>query len=74
MHDDAARIYHHSKRAAEEFSVLPPNAKYCVGLARYFQSPLNDFAALGSDITAISLEEDDQQLVCIYLLLLSLFN
>ena len=66
--DDVARIYHHSKRAAEEFSALPPNAKYCVGLARYVQSPLNEFAALGSDITAIALDEDNQHLVCIYLL------
>ena len=74
VHDDVARIYHHSKRAAEEFSALPPNAKYCVGLARYVQSPLNEFAALGPDITAISLDEDNQHLVCIYLLLLSLFN
>ena len=61
--DDVARIYQHSKRAADEFSALPPNAKYCVGLARYVQSPLNEFAALGPDITAISLDEDNQHLV-----------
>jgi transcription elongation factor SPT6 len=72
--DDVARIYQHSKRAAEEFSALPPNAKYCVGLARYVQSPLNEFAALGPDIAAISLDEDNQHLVYIYLLLFSLFN
>ena len=72
--DDVARIYQHSKRAAEEFSALPPNAKYCVGLARYVQSPLNEFAALGPDIAAISLDEDNQHLVHIYLLLFSLFN
>ena len=59
MHDDsdAARIYHHSKRAAEKFSALSSNAKYYMGLlvARYAQSPFNEFAALGPDtITAIS--------------------
>lgn len=61
--DDVARIYQHSRRAADEFGALSPTAKYCVGLARYTQSPLNEFAALGSDITAITLSEDDQHLV-----------
>ncbi|KAH6891839.1 hypothetical protein BKA70DRAFT_1440796 [Coprinopsis sp. MPI-PUGE-AT-0042] len=60
--DNVARIYHRA-RAAEEFGSLSLNAKYCVGLARYIQSPLNDFAALGSDITAIAFEEEDQHLV-----------
>lgn len=63
VHDDIARIYQHSKRAAEEFSALSPTAKYCVGLARYAQSPLNEFAALGPDISAISFDEDNQNLV-----------
>jgi len=62
-HDDVARIYQHSKRAADEFSALSPTAKYCVGLARYVQSPLNEFAALGSDITTISFSDDHQNLV-----------
>jgi len=61
--DDVARIYQHSKRAAEEFSALSPIAKYCVGLARYTQSPLNEYASMGADITAIAFEEDDQHLV-----------
>jgi transcription elongation factor SPT6 len=61
--DEVARIYQHSKRAADEYSALSPTAKYCVGLARYTQSPLIEYAALGPDITAISFEEDDQHLV-----------
>ena len=61
--DDVARIYQHSSRATSEFSSLPTTARYCVGLARYAQSPLNEFAALGSDITTIALEDDDQHLV-----------
>lgn len=61
--DEVARIYQHSKRADEEFSALPPLAKYCIGLARFVQSPLNEYAALGSDITAITFNEDYQQLV-----------
>jgi transcription elongation factor SPT6 len=63
VHDDVARIYQHSKRAEVEFSALSPTAKYCVGLARYIQSPLNEYATLGADITAIAFEEDDQYLV-----------
>ncbi|KAI6028716.1 SH2 domain-containing protein [Pisolithus orientalis] len=58
-----ARIYQHSKRATEEFSTLSPIAKYCVGLARYAQNPLNEYAALGADITAISFEDEDQHLI-----------
>jgi transcription elongation factor SPT6 len=63
VQDEVARIYQHSKRAHEEFSALPLTPKYCVGLARYTQSPLNEFAALGSDITAIMPDEEAQQLV-----------
>jgi transcription elongation factor SPT6 len=61
--DDVARIYQHSNRAVGEFSAIPPMGKYCVGLARYAQSPLNEFAALGSDIAAITLDDEDQHLV-----------
>lgn len=61
--DDSARIYQHSKRASEEFSALSMTAKYCVGLARYTQSPMNEYAALGRDMAAITYDEDNQQLV-----------
>ncbi|OSX65311.1 hypothetical protein POSPLADRAFT_1167539 [Postia placenta MAD-698-R-SB12] len=61
--DEVARIYQHSKRADEEFSALTPLAKYCVGLARYAQSPLNEYAALGTDIKAITFDEDNQNLI-----------
>jgi len=61
--DDVARIYQHSKRAAAEFSTLSPITKYCVGLARYTQSPLIEYAALGPDVAAVSFDEDDQHLV-----------
>ncbi len=64
--DEVAKIYQHSKRAAEEFSAFSPVARYCVGLARYAQSPLNEYAAMGPDITTISFDEDYQQLVRIY--------
>jgi transcription elongation factor SPT6 len=65
VYDEVARIYQHSKRAADEYSALSPTAKYCVGLARYTQSPLIEYAALGPDITAISFDDEDQHLVSI---------
>lgn len=64
--DDTARIYQHSKRASEEFSALSLTAKYCVGLARYTQSPMNEYAALGRDMAAITYDEDNQQLVGLF--------
>ncbi|CAL1704685.1 unnamed protein product [Somion occarium] len=54
VYDEVARLYQNSKRAEEEFSALSSIAKYCVGLARYTQSPLNEYAALGADIAAVS--------------------
>ncbi|KAG8713489.1 Transcription elongation factor spt6 [Ceratobasidium sp. 423] len=56
-HDEVARIYQHSPRAENEFSALPLVARYCVSLARYVQNPLNEYAALGSDLTAITFTE-----------------
>ena len=62
VHDDIARIYQHSKRAEDEFGELPLTGKYCIGLARYAQSPINEFAALGEDITAISIDPEQRLL------------
>ncbi|TDL24763.1 transcription elongation factor Spt6 [Rickenella mellea] len=72
IQDAVARIFQHSKRAAEEFNSFPLTAKYCVGLARYAQSPLNEFAALGSDLTAITFDQESQHLIPKEKLLLSL--
>ncbi len=63
MTDDVARLFQHSKRADEEFNYLPLTGRYCVGLARYAQSPLNEFTALGTDITAITFDDESQPLV-----------
>ena len=56
--DQVARIYQHSKRAEEEFGSLPPLGRYCAGLARYAQGPVNEYAALGPDLIAITFNED----------------
>ena len=58
--DQVARIFQHGRLAAEDFGSLPTIGRYCTGLARYIQSPLNEYAALGADITAISFQEDQQ--------------
>lgn len=72
VQDSVARIYQHSKRAAEEHGTLPILTRYCVGLARYAQSPLNEYAALGPDITAITFDQDSQHLIPREKLLISL--
>ncbi|KAK0522786.1 Transcription elongation factor spt6 [Tilletia horrida] len=54
VHDDIARIYRNTERAAQEFPGLDTTGRYCVALARYAQSPLNEFAALGQDLTSIT--------------------
>jgi transcription elongation factor SPT6 len=56
VNDATARIYQHSKRAIEELPQLTTVARYCVGLARYTQSPLNEYAALGDQITSITFD------------------
>lgn len=61
-HDDVARIYQHSARAAEEFPELSELGRYCLALARYAQSPVNEFAALGNDLTAIILDPNQRLL------------
>ena len=63
VQDSVARIFQHSKRASEEFGTLPVMTRYCIGLARYAQSPLNEYAALGQDITAITYDPDAQHMV-----------
>ena len=53
----------HSVRAQKDFATLPPTGRYCVGLGRYAQSPIHEFCALGTDITAITFEPEAQKLV-----------
>ncbi|GAA5929376.1 chromatin-remodeling histone chaperone SPT6 [Sporobolomyces koalae] len=60
VNDEVARIYQNSARATTEFSEFSPVAKYCVGLARYAQSPLNEYAALGPDLTAITYDPNQK--------------
>lgn len=61
--DDVARIYMNSQRAEQENPGWPAHARYALGLARYVQDPLNEFCALGSDLTTIIFVPDYQPLV-----------
>ena len=55
-YDDVARLYQHSQRAADEFPELGVLGRYCIALARYAQSPVNEFAALGADLPAVQFD------------------
>lgn len=52
--DEVARLYYTSDRAQSEHPAIPPLARYTVALARYMQSPVKEYAALGRDIISIS--------------------
>lgn len=64
VHDDVARLFQNSKRATTHFAELPLVARYCLGLARYVQSPLCEFASLGQDITAITYDSNQKLVSC----------
>lgn len=53
VQDEVARLYQHSARSIEEFPDQVTLSRYCVGLARFLQSPLLEYAALGKEISAI---------------------
>ncbi|WFD07743.1 Transcription elongation factor spt6 [Malassezia vespertilionis] len=55
-YDDIARLYQHSARAMQEFPELSTLGRYCIALARYTQSPVNEFAALGADLIAVQFD------------------
>ena len=60
VQDEVARLYMNSERGLLEHVSLPPVARYCVGLARYMQNPLLEYAALGKDIISINFHPDQQ--------------
>lgn len=55
--DETARLYQGSQRALLELADKPPLVKYCVGLARYVQSPLLEYVSLKDDILSLSFYE-----------------
>lgn len=73
VHDDVARMYQQSRRAATEFPDVNPLIRYCVALARYTQSPLNEYAALDRDITALKYNPAQEYVSCFQLMVYSFF-
>lgn len=53
IQDEVARIYQNSERASVEFPDQVKLSLYCIGLARYAQSPLLEYAALKKGIKDI---------------------
>lgn len=62
-YDQVAKVYRHSKRAAAESPELSVLGRFCVSIARYTQSPVDEFAALGSHYTAVLVDESEKMLV-----------
>ncbi|ETI29564.1 hypothetical protein G647_02017 [Cladophialophora carrionii CBS 160.54] len=56
VNDEVARMSKASERMRNEYSGLARSemALYCVGLARYLQSPLQEYAGLGRDVVSIN--------------------
>ena len=56
VNDEVARMSKSSERMRNEYSGLARSEMglYCVGLARYLQSPLQEYASLGQDIVSIN--------------------
>lgn len=55
--DETARLFQNSERATIELSDKPTLVKYCIGLARYVQSPLLEYVSLGEDILSLSFHQ-----------------
>ncbi|KAF4304939.1 hypothetical protein GTA08_BOTSDO06853 [Botryosphaeria dothidea] len=56
VNDEVARLYHTSDRSTVEHPATAPLVKYCIGLAKFLQSPLKEYAALNKDIVSISFD------------------
>lgn len=54
VNDEVARLYKDSDRAKMEHPTLNPITRYCIALARYMQSPMKEYAALGKDVSSLA--------------------
>lgn len=55
VNDEVARLYQDSPRAVAEHPSLGSLTRYCIGLARYMQNPMKEYAALGKDVTSLAI-------------------
>lgn len=57
VENETARMFEYSDAANEEFSDKPVVAKFCIGIARYVQSPLLEYIVLDDAITSIQIHK-----------------
>jgi transcription elongation factor SPT6 len=62
VNDEVARLYKDSQRAAVDHPTFNPAIRYCVALAKYMQSPMKEYAALGENIMSLSFHPYQQLL------------
>ena len=62
VNDEVARLYKDSPRAAAEHPSVNSLIRYCAALAKYMQSPIKEYAALGKDIISLSFHPCQQLL------------
>ena len=60
VNDEVARLYQTSDRATMEHPGFAPLTKYCVGLAKYIQNPMTEYASLGRDIVSVSFDPNQR--------------
>lgn len=60
--NETARLYEHSQKANEEFSDRTTVAKFCIGIARYVQSPLLEYINLDESILSVSIHKNQNLL------------
>ena len=55
VNDEVARLYKDSPRGVKDHPTLNSITRYCVGLAKYMQNPMKEYAALEKDVTSLLL-------------------
>ena len=58
VNDEIARLYQTSERSTMEYPSLSSLTKYCVGIAKYLQHPMKEYASLGRDLSSISFDSN----------------
>lgn len=62
VNDEVARLYKDSPRAVLDHPTLPPVTRYCIALAKYLQSPMKEYAALGNAVVSLQFHKNQQLL------------
>lgn len=60
VNDEVARLYHTSERAHKDHPGFNSMHHYCVGLGKYLQNPLKEYASLGRDLVSLQFKPGQQ--------------